>query len=83
MKSCRVLWMIVISTAAIAGGRILAAGDDRAATPPPAPAGFVWQAIPELTDEFNGVALDETKWMPKHRTGRVVSPAGSTRRMCR
>jgi beta-glucanase (GH16 family) len=58
--------MIVLSTMAITGGRILAAGETPAVKLPPPPAGFVWQAIPELTDEFDGVALDETKWTPKH-----------------
>ena len=33
-------------------------------TPPPAPAGFAWQVVPELSDEFNGRALDEAKWQP-------------------
>jgi len=37
-----------------------------AGSPPPAPAGFTWQAIPELSDEFDGGALDEQKWLPKH-----------------
>jgi len=36
-----------------------------AGSPPPAPAVFTWQAIPELSDEFNGNALDQTKWLPK------------------
>ena len=44
-------------------------------SPPPAPAGFVWQAIPELSDEFDGDALDAGKWMPKHAywNGRAPS----------
>jgi hypothetical protein len=31
-----------------------------------APSGFVWQVIPELSDEFDGSALDATKWIPSH-----------------
>ena len=44
-------------------------------SPPPAPDGFTWQAIPELSDEFNGGVLDENKWMPKHAywNGRAPS----------
>jgi hypothetical protein len=40
--------------------------------PPPAPAGYVWQAIPQLTDEFNGTSLDAGKWLNYHPywTGR-------------
>jgi hypothetical protein len=32
--------------------------------PPPAPEGFHWQPILELSDEFHGGALDGTKWLP-------------------
>jgi len=35
-------------------------------SPPPPPAGFIWQPIPELTDEFNTMTLDAKKWQPKH-----------------
>jgi hypothetical protein len=35
-------------------------------TLPPAPAGFAWQGIPELTDEFNGDKLDTDKWLTHH-----------------
>jgi beta-glucanase (GH16 family) len=34
--------------------------------PPPAPPGFAWVSVKELSDEFSGTALDEAKWMPKH-----------------
>ena len=34
--------------------------------PPPGPAGFIWQAIPEFTDEFNTTELDLKKWQPRH-----------------
>jgi beta-glucanase (GH16 family) len=33
-------------------------------TPPQAPEGYRWRAVPELTDEFNGVHLDASKWVP-------------------
>jgi len=32
--------------------------------PPPAPAGWRWQPVPELSDEFEGVRLDASKWLP-------------------
>jgi beta-glucanase (GH16 family) len=32
--------------------------------PPPAPAGFRWEPVPELTDEFNTAGLDTSKWRP-------------------
>ncbi len=35
-------------------------------SPPQAPAGFVWQAIPELSDEFSTTTLDLKKWQPIH-----------------
>ena len=31
---------------------------------PPAPMGYGWQTIPELSDEFNAQELDATKWLP-------------------
>lgn len=31
---------------------------------PPPPAGFHWQAISALSDEFNGSTLDASKWLP-------------------
>lgn len=31
---------------------------------PPAPAGYQWQAVAGLSDEFNGTALDDSKWLP-------------------
>ena len=33
-------------------------------TLPSAPAGYSWQAVPELSDEFNVQPLDTTKWLP-------------------
>ena len=36
------------------------------AAQPPAPAGQVWQPIPELSDEFNTDALDTARWLPYH-----------------
>ena len=30
---------------------------------PLAPRGFKWELIPELSDEFNGDALDKEKWL--------------------
>ncbi len=51
-----------------------------AGAPPSAPDGFTWQVIPELSDEFDGTALDLRKWMPKHaywngRPPSVFDPA--------
>lgn len=39
---------------------------DLAGAPPTAPSGSTWTVMPELSDEFNGEALDTAKWMPKH-----------------
>ena len=33
-------------------------------SPPPAPTGYQWQAVAGLSDEFNGAALDDSKWLP-------------------
>lgn len=33
-------------------------------TPPAAPAGYRWQSVPELSDEFDGKELDPGKWLP-------------------
>ena len=41
---------------------LLAANAAMAQTPPAPPAGFRWEVIKELTDEFNGMELDKTKW---------------------
>jgi beta-glucanase (GH16 family) len=35
-------------------------------SPPPAPAGYDWRAIPELSDEFDTATLDGQKWQPGH-----------------
>lgn len=44
-------------------------------TPPPPPAGYIWQLVPELSDEFNGLKLDYSKWRPilLHWKGREPS----------
>ena len=33
---------------------------------PAPPAGYVWRAMPQLTDEFNGKRVDKTKWLTHH-----------------
>ena len=33
---------------------------------PPAPAGYSWQAVAELSDEFNDTVLDSGKWIDYH-----------------
>ena len=33
-------------------------------SPPAAPDGFRWQALADLSDEFGGTALDDSKWLP-------------------
>ena len=45
------------------------------ASAPAAPSGFSWVAVPELTDEFDGSALDSTKWddYHPHWSGRAPS----------
>ncbi len=54
-------------TAAIA---LLLASDGRADDtrqgPPPPPAGYRWQAVPELSDEFSGARLDPKNWLNYH-----------------
>ncbi len=37
-----------------------------AADPPPAPEGYEWVPNPRFTDEFEGDALDATKWHDHH-----------------
>jgi hypothetical protein len=61
-------WLLVVLLLATGAAAVSAADESAspaAGSPPPAPAGYRWQAIPELTDEFDGPALDGTKWMPK------------------
>jgi beta-glucanase (GH16 family) len=33
---------------------------------PSPPDGYRWEAIPELSDEFNGTRMDQSKWTPNH-----------------
>lgn len=42
---------------------------------PAPPAGYKWQLVPSLSDEFNGTALDTHKWLPyqPYWTGRAPS----------
>lgn len=47
-----------------AGDSARAAEANPPGTPPAAPAGFHWQAVPELSDEFDGSELDPGKWLP-------------------
>jgi len=53
---------VLVFVAALASA---VAGEPATGRPPPAPAGFVWQPIPELTDDFDGPTLDATKWIPR------------------
>jgi beta-glucanase (GH16 family) len=57
---------------------IAAADTPRSTTfdlPPPAPDGFAWEIVPELSDEFSGTTLDERKWLPKHPDWKGREPS--------
>lgn len=53
----------------------LAVAADPAGAPPSPPAGQHWVAIPELSDEFDGTALDTKRWMPKHAYWKGREPS--------
>jgi len=44
-------------------------------SPPPAPDGYAWKVVPELSDEFTGTTLDERKWLPKHPDWKGRAPS--------
>ena len=44
-------------------------------SPPPAPDGYAWKIIRELTDEFTGTTLDDKKWLPKHPDWKGREPS--------
>ena len=52
---------VVSALLAMPAGR----ADDVPPLPPP-PAGYHWQAVPALTDEFKGPSLDTKKWLNYH-----------------
>jgi hypothetical protein len=56
MRTVHLSGMIMLAAAAATGQQGL----------PRPPAGYTWEQIPELTDEFNGSELDTAKWMPRH-----------------
>lgn len=42
---------------------------------PPLPSGWAWQPVPDWTDEFDGAALDSTKWLDYNPFWRGREPA--------
>jgi len=42
---------------------------------PPPPAGYQWEAVPELSDEFDGDRLDTAKWVPTHVSWKGREPS--------
>src|SRR5208282_6375208 len=62
MKIIRVMASLTLS------GMLVSVGQSQttvtAGSPPSAPAGYRWQAVPELSDEFEGAGLDASKWLP-------------------
>jgi beta-glucanase (GH16 family) len=61
--SVLVLGIALVAALAVAADAVPAAGPVESALPP-APAGSHWEAIPKLSDEFNGTTLDPEKWQP-------------------
>jgi beta-glucanase (GH16 family) len=62
MKLLRVIEALGLSGLLVCVGRSQTIGP--AGSPPPAPAGYRWEPVPELSDEFEGAGLDASKWLP-------------------
>ncbi|MBV9471275.1 MAG: family 16 glycosylhydrolase [Abitibacteriaceae bacterium] len=62
-SGCRVVTTALLALSSISLTKPLLAQQSIKSLPP-APVGYRWQAIPELSDEFNGTDLDKTKWLP-------------------
>lgn len=64
-----------LGTAILAMCAGLAVAADPADIPPLPSDGQRWVAIPELSDEFNGAALDAKRWMPRHAYWKGREPS--------
>jgi hypothetical protein len=64
-----------MALAALSISITLAQNAPNASMLPTPPAGYRWEMIPSLSDEFNGAALDKSKWLPyqPYWTGREPS----------
>ena len=64
MKTNAASFLLGIALLVLLGWHAAAIGAAPASQLPSAPAGYQWQPVAELSDEFNGDALDSSKWMP-------------------
>ena len=74
MKLLRIIVALTLLSMLVCGGRSQTIIP--ASSPPSAPAGYRWQPVRGLSDEFEGARLDASKWQASHPywTGRPPQP---------